>query len=181
MAAPQSQTTDKVTDAGTDAATQQYVTFLLADEEYGVDILRVQEIKGWDAVTPLPDTPDYILGVINLRGTIVPVMDLRKRFDLEEIEFGTTTVIIVVRANSESGKERTVGLVMDAVSEVYDVSQEDINPPPDFGNSAAAEFVHGLVTVEDKLLILLNIDRLVDFGVLTSIENNLREEAVTQT
>ena len=92
---------------------EQYLTFMLAGEEYGVDILRVQEIKGWDKVTRIPHTPAYVLGVINLRGAVVPILDLRRRFGLETIDFGPTTVVIVVRA-SGGGDERTVGVVVDA-------------------------------------------------------------------
>src|SRR5271169_73812 len=109
---------------------EQYLTFLLAGEEYGVDILRVQEIKGWDKVTRIPHTPDYVLGVINLRGAVVPIVDLRRRFGLETIEFGPTTVIIVMRV-AGARHERTVGVVVDAVSEVYNVDPADMKPPPD--------------------------------------------------
>src|SRR6202167_5780761 len=99
---------------------EQYLTFMLAGEEYGVDILRVQEIKGWDKVTRIPHSPDYVLGVINLRGAVVPIVDLRRRFGLETIAFGPTTVVIVVRVGDER-VVRTVGMVVDAVSEVYNV------------------------------------------------------------
>jgi chemotaxis signal transduction protein/anti-anti-sigma regulatory factor len=91
---------------------EQYLTFMLAGEEYGVDILRVQEIKGWDKVTRIPHTPDYVLGVINLRGAVVPILDLRRRFGLESIAFGPTTVVIVMRVVS-GPDERTVGVVVD--------------------------------------------------------------------
>src|ERR1700724_4802579 len=87
-------------DESATATSEQYLTFLLAGEEYGVDILRVQEIKGWDKVTRIPHTPDYVLGVINLRGAVVPILDLRRRFGLETIAFGPTTVVIIVRVMS---------------------------------------------------------------------------------
>src|ERR1700710_1335829 len=96
----------------------QFLTFMLDGEEYGVAILQVQEIKGWDKVTRIPHTPDYVLGVINLRGAVVPILDLRRRLGLGTVEFGPTTVVIVVRVN-HGGNERTVGMVVDAVSEVY--------------------------------------------------------------
>ena len=152
----------------TEKEVDQYLTFMLADEEYGVDILKVQEIKGWDNVTSIPNTPDYLLGVINLRGTVVPIVDLRKRFGLQKSEFGATTVVIVVRIVGEDGQARTVGLVMDAVSEVYDVPEDAFSPPPDFGTSVSVEFVKGLATVDDKMVILLDIDRLIDAGVIDS-------------
>jgi len=98
----------------------QYVTFVCAGVEYGVEILRVQEIKGWDGVTRVPYTPPYVLGVMNLRGVIVPVIDLRARFGLESKPFDSSTVVIVVRVDAAVG-EKTVGIVVDAVSEVYNV------------------------------------------------------------
>jgi purine-binding chemotaxis protein CheW len=139
----------------------QYLTFLLAGEEYGVNILRVQEIRGWDAVTPIPNTPSYLLGVMNLRGAIVPIVDLRRRLGMEQVEFGKTTVVIVLKTYSRGG-EKTMGFVVDAVSEVYNVSGEALKPPPDFGAMVGTEFVQGLATMEGKTLILLDIDHLVD-------------------
>lgn len=139
--------------------TNQYLTFMLNGEEYGVEILRVQGIQGWDTVTPIPNSPRYVLGVMNLRGAIVPIIDLRKRFDMESVPFGPTTVIIVVKVEN-SDKARTVGMVVDAVSEVYRIDEEEIQALPEFGASVNADFVKGLSTVEEKMLILLDIDRL---------------------
>ncbi|MFO1349969.1 MAG: chemotaxis protein CheW [Gammaproteobacteria bacterium] len=149
----------------THAGTDQYLTFLLAGEEYGIDILRVQEIKGWGAVTPIPNMPLYILGVINLRGAVVPIVDLRKRFGLEGSAFGPTTVVIVVRVRGQ-GAERTMGMVVDGVSEVYNVAAAELKPPPDFGVAVDAEFVKGLATVDNKMVILLDIDHLLNTGVM---------------
>jgi purine-binding chemotaxis protein CheW len=142
----------------------QYLTFMLAGEEYGVDILRVQEIKGWDKVTRIPHTPHYVLGVINLRGAVVPILDLRRRFGLETIDFGPTTVVIVVRVMSGRG-ERTVGVVVDAVSEVYNVDAADTKPPPDVCGGVDTVFVRALATIEEKMLILLDIDRLIGSSI----------------
>ena len=95
----------------------QYLTFLLGDEEYGVDILRVQEIRGWDSVTTIPNAPPFIKGVINLRGTIVSILDLRERFGIQSVEYNDLTVVVVLRVKSEDGeKERIMGVVVDAVS-----------------------------------------------------------------
>jgi purine-binding chemotaxis protein CheW len=139
---------------------EQYLTFMLAGEEYGVDILRVQEIKGLDKVTRIPNSPEHVLGVINLRGAVVPILDLRRRFGLEAIAFGPTTVVIVVRI--EGGQDgRTVGMVVDAVSEVYNVDAGATQPPPDVCGGVDTIFVKGLATVEKKMLILLDIDRLI--------------------
>jgi purine-binding chemotaxis protein CheW len=144
--------------AGT--ATLQYLSFMLGGEEYATDILRVQEIKGWDTVTRVPYSPNYVLGVINLRGAIVPVIDLRVRFGLERAAFDSTTVTVVVHVAGERG-ERIVGVVVDAVSEVYNVAVETIRPPPDVSGSIDNMFVKGLVNLDGKLVILLDIERLV--------------------
>jgi purine-binding chemotaxis protein CheW len=144
--------------------TNQFLTFMLAGEEYGVDILRVQEIKGWESSTEIPNTPDYIQGVMNLRGTIVPIVDLRSRFDLEQIEYNNTTVVIVLKTKSEDS-EKTIGFIVDAVSDVYNLSEEQLKPSPDFGNAVSTEFVKGLATVDEKMLILLDIDQLIDADI----------------
>ncbi|BAP56473.1 chemotaxis protein CheW [Thioploca ingrica] len=151
--------------------TNKYLTFVLATEEYAVDILRVQEIKGWNKITTIPNTPHYICGVINLRGTIVPIIDLRMRFNLDRLEYGPMTVVVVVKVISSKGKERTMGIVVDAVSDVYDVSDNDIKPPPDFGSSISTEFIKGLTTVDNKMVIVLDIDRLLNSNELAIVEN----------
>jgi purine-binding chemotaxis protein CheW len=147
------------------SAGEQYLTFMLAGEEYGVDILRVQEIKGWDKATRIPHTAKYILGVINLRGAVVPIIDLRCRFGLGNSDFGPTTVVIVVRAVTRSG-ERTVGMVVDAVSEVYNVDMAATKPPPDVCANTDTVFVKALATIGEKMLILLDIDRLIGSSIL---------------
>lgn len=138
----------------------QYLTFLLNGEEYGVDILRVQEIKGWERVTPLPNTCDYILGVINLRGFVIPIVDLRKRFGCPPVEYSKTTVVIVLKICAAKG-DRTMGFVVDAVSDVYALHDRQLRPPPDFVNGSRTQFVKGLATVENKMVILLDVDQLV--------------------
>ncbi len=145
--------------------THQYLSFFLGGEEYATDILTVQEIKGWDTVTRVPYSPDYILGVINLRGSIVPVVDLRVRFSLEKAEFDAATVVIVVHVAGTRG-ERIVGIVVDAVSDVYTVPSESIQPPPDVMGSVDHMFVVGLANLDHKLLIILDIERLVISSVL---------------
>jgi len=149
-------------------ATSQYLTFLLAGEEYGLDILKVQEIRGWEQPTMLPNALNYVLGVINLRGTVVPIIDLRQRFALEKSQFGQTTVVVIVKVSS-ADKERTVGIVVDAVSEVYNVNDEQIRPTPDLGGAISMEFVKGLATLGEKMIILLDIDKLINTGVLKEI------------
>jgi len=147
-------------DIDSNADTDQYLTFLLAGEEYGVDILRVQEIKGWDNVTPIPNTPSYVKGVINLRGTIIPIIDLRQRFGIPGISYGPMTVVIVLKVVGGE-RERTMGIVVDGVSDVYNVASADMNPPPDFG-AVDVGYVNGLATVGDKMVIVLNIDALLN-------------------
>src|SRR6202158_4188683 len=146
--------------AGDEIAGRQYLSFFLGGQEYATDILRVQEIKGWDTVTRVPYSPNYILGVINLRGAIVPVVDLRVRLALESASFDSATVVIVVRVAGARG-ERIVGLVVDAVSDVYSFSDENIQPPPEAVGSLDQMFVLGLAKLEDKLVIILDIERLV--------------------
>lgn len=153
-----------------DSDAEQFLTFVLAGEEYGVDILRVQEIKGWDAVTQIPNTPKYIRGVINLRGTIVPIIDMRMRFNLEEVEYGPTTVVIVLKV--ENGDQtRTMGIVVDGVSDTYNIPDEAVKPAPDFGASVDTAFVQGLATVEDKMVIILNIDKMLNSNELTNLDS----------
>ncbi len=143
----------------------QYLTFMLSGEEYGIEILKVQEIKGFDTVTPIPNTPKHMLGVLNLRGSIIPIVDLRKRFKLESIPYGATTVVIVVKVEDET-QERTVGLVVDAVADVYRLEADNIQPSPEMGHAINTEFVKGLATVEEKMVILLAVDKLANFKEL---------------
>ena len=119
-----------------EAESPQVLTFVLGSETYGVDILRVQEIRGWSAVTKIPNSPPHVLGVLNLRGSIVPVVDLRKRFNLEQAEYTAITVIIVLSVRSESGR-RDFGVVVDGVSDVVDVQASAVRPTPDLGCRAA--------------------------------------------
>lgn len=138
---------------------EQLLTFMMSQEEYGVAILSVQEIRGWTQPTPIPNAPDYVRGVTNLRGTIVPIVDLRCRLGMPDAKPGPTTVIIVVRVHT-SGKDRIVGLVVDAVSDVYTVLPEDFKPAPDFG-PGQTDYTKGIVTLEDKMIIILNLDRII--------------------
>ncbi len=151
--------------------TSQFLTFMLGEEEYGVDILRVQEIKGWDKTTPIPNTPPYIKGVINLRGAIVPIIDLRQRFGMDAIPYGPTTVVIVLKVAGED-RERTMGIVVDAVSDVYNISTDEMKPAPDFGG-IDVEFVKGLATVDEQMVIILDIDKLLDASVTAAADDGL--------
>lgn len=160
-------TTEFTGTAETGLSTNQYLTFLLGNEEYGVDILRVQEIKGWERATEIPNTPDYIPGVMNLRGTVIPIVDLRRRFELGAADYTSTTVVIVLRIEGETGT-RTMGFVVDAVSDVYNVASDHVQPAPDFGSRVNTQFIKGLATVDEKMVILLDIDRLIGLDAVFS-------------
>ena len=146
---------------------KQYLTFIMDEEEYGVDILSVQEIRGWEKVTTIPNVPSYIKGVINLRGTIVPIIDLRERFGLKET-YSRITVVIVLKIQSEKG-DRITGVVVDAVSDVYSLSNEDLKTPPDVGNHVNTNFIKGLIGVNDKMVILLDLPKVLDIEELDSV------------
>ena len=167
MSAAQALVNDIHMDA-TEAA-NQYLTFILAGEEYGVDILRVQEIRGWSAVTRIPNTPEFIRGILNLRGAIVPVIDLRLRFGIEKIDYGPTTVIVVLKVTHEN-VQRIVGLVVDGVSDVYNVRAHALKPPPDFGVTVHTEFIKGMAAIAEKLVILLDIDRLLNPAEVAALD-----------
>ena len=156
-------------DALTDENAEQYLTFVLAGEEYAVDILRVQEIKGWDKVTALPRTPDYLQGVINLRGTIVPIVDLRKRFNLPELDYGPTTVIIVLKVFGEQ-HDRIMGIIVDAVSDVHNLKNDAIRPAPEMKGHVDNRFVTGLTTINNKLVVLMDIDALMNSAEMKEVE-----------
>lgn len=140
---------------------EQYLTFELSGEIYAIDILRVQEIKGWNTVTSVPNSPDYVQGVINLRGLIVPIVDLRKRFQMQIVPYTKTTVVIVMKVYSDI-QDRTMGIIVDAVSDVYNIKSEQIKPAPVMHGAISNEFIQGLARVEDKMLIVINIDKLLN-------------------
>jgi len=139
---------------------RQVLTFCLGAETYGVDILRVQEIRGLTPVTHLPKSPAHVLGVLNLRGSIVPIVDLRVRFSLERAEFTPLTVIIVLSIMTASGRSE-FGLVVDSVSDVVDIGAEDLKETPNLGGKLNSDFIQCLATVADRMLILLDVDALV--------------------
>lgn len=143
----------------------QFLTFILAEETYGVDILKVQEIRGWQDVTTIPNAPKHIRGVMNLRGAIVPILDLRRRFDMPEVDLTDNTVVVVVNV-----MERTIGMVVDAVSDVVDMPTEELRAAPDFGSNIDANFVQGLAPVEDNMVIILNVDDILKSSDLVSLD-----------
>jgi purine-binding chemotaxis protein CheW len=138
--------------------TGQLLTFVVAGEEFGVDILRVQEIRGWSRPMPLPRTPPYIRGVINIRGDIVPIADLRERLGLESLVPGPTTVIVVVRVE-HGPRNRTMGFVVDAMSDVTTVERDSVKPPPELAESSGAAMASGIALVEQRMITILDVDR----------------------
>ena len=139
--------------------TEQYLTFIMAEEEYGVDIFAVQEIRGWESATPVPNSPKYLKGVINLRGTIVPIMDLRQRFDLPKVDYGEETVVVVLKIFTDIGT-RTMGIIVDAISDVYDVPIGEANNKG-LGDNQNSNYIKGLVTVNKHMVILLELQNLL--------------------
>ncbi len=141
----------------------QFLTFTLGEEEYGVEILRVQEIKGYSSVTPIPNSPAWVKGVMNLRGTVVPVFDMRQKFRMEAREYDRFTVIVVVNVGT-----RVVGLIVDSVSDVLDFDVDSIEPAPDLGAMVDTTTIQGIARNGDRLVTLLDIDRVVDNDALGS-------------
>jgi purine-binding chemotaxis protein CheW len=138
----------------------KYLTFALAQEEYGLEILKVREIIGYIDVTAVPQTPHYVKGVINLRGQVIPVIDLRTKFGMETAEVTDETCIIVVEINQANRKFST-GIVVDRVQEVLDVRGQDIEEPPQFGAAVNTDFILGMGKIGDSVKILLDIDRVL--------------------
>lgn len=160
----------------------QYLTFIMAEEEYGVDILCVQEIRGWESATPLPNAPPHIKGVINLRGTIVPIVDLRQCFGMAAIEYTAVTVVIVLKVETDKGS-RIMGIVVDAVSDVYTLADTEMKNAPDLGDAVNTDYIRGLVSVDEKMVILLEIDKLLsmeDLPDLSQVSKQVLEAAVSE-
>lgn len=138
------------------AGRQQFLSFQLGAEEYGIDILRVQEIRAYEKATRIPNTPAFIKGVINLRGVIVPVVDLRMKFGFETAEYNEVTVVVVLNV-----ADRTIGIVVDKVSDVLTLGADDIRPAPEFTARVDNAFVRGLATLDQRMLIIADIERLM--------------------
>jgi len=138
----------------------KYLTFSLAAEEYGISILRVKEIIGMMAITMIPQTPAYVKGVINLRGKVIPVVDLRLKFGMNEIEYTDRTCIIVVEVRTNNSKV-LIGIVVDAVSDVLNIRDSDIEDTPTFGTSMKTDYILGMAKAEDGVKILLDIDMVI--------------------
>ncbi len=140
---------------------EQFLTFELAGESYGVEILKVQEIRGWEPVRDIPNTPDYIKGALNLRGSIVPIVDLRERFGMEKTEYSPVTVVIVLCVKNDSGSN-VMGIVADAVSDVLDIRLSELQDSPKLGSKIDTRYMRGMYVGQNSLIMLLNSDKLLD-------------------
>lgn len=150
----------------------KYLTFVIADEEYGLEILKVREIIGIMDITAVPRTPDYVKGVVNLRGKVIPVIDLRLKFGMEEAERTEETCIIVVSVN-----DLEIGIVVDRVSEVQDISGHHIEDAPEFGAQVDTEFILGMGKVGDSVTILLDITSVLGSGDVSAVRNIIENDS----
>lgn len=137
----------------------QFLTFLLDKQEYGLELFKIKEIRGYAPITPIPNTPAHVRGVMNLRGTVLPVIDLRMKFHLPPVEYNKFTVIIIAMVG-----EKTVGLLVDAVSDVLTVNKDAMRPAPDFGSAVDTRFINGVFQAKDHLAVALNLDKLLSEG-----------------
>jgi purine-binding chemotaxis protein CheW len=161
------QTSAEKTTAG---ASRELLTFTLGSEEYGIDILKVQEIRGYEAVTTIANAPEFIKGVINLRGIIVPVVDMRIKFRLGSVTYNETTVVIILNVAN-----RVVGMVVDGVSDVITLKADEIKPAPEFGSGLDVRYLQGLGTVDERMIILVDIEKLMssrDMELIETVEGN---------
>ena len=152
-------------DSASQGRLNEFLTFTLGAEEYGIDILKVQEIRSYEAVTHIANTPDFIKGVINLRGVIVPIIDMRIKFNMVKVEYNEFTVVIVLNVAS-----RVVGMVVDSMSDVITLSAEQVHPSPDFSSSFDTKYILGLGTVNERMLILVDIERLMSSADMALVE-----------
>jgi purine-binding chemotaxis protein CheW len=149
-----------------EGTSRELLTFTLGSEEYGIDILKVQEIRGYEAVTTIANAPEFIKGVINLRGIIVPIVDMRIKFKLGKVVYDETTVVIILNVLN-----RVVGMVVDGVSDVITLKAEQIKPAPEFGASLDTKYLLGLGTIDERMIILVDIERLMTSRDMELIES----------
>lgn len=153
---------------------QKLLTFSLGSEGYGVSIIKVKEIIGMMDITPVPKTPEFIKGVINLRGKIIPVMDLRIKFGMDEKEYNERTCIIVAEVNIK-GSQKLLGVVVDMVSEVVTISSDQVEPPPEYGTSVEHSAILGIGKIKDRVVIILDIDEIFLCDELIKMLDNVKE------
>lgn len=144
---------------------REYLTFTLGEEEYGIDILNVQEIRGYDTVTRIANSPAFIKGVINMRGVIVPIIDMRLKFNLGEVEYNQFTVVIILNITG-----RVVGMVVDGVSDVIALKRDQIRPAPEFGALLDTAYIDGLATLDERMVIMVDIEKLMNSEEMGLVE-----------
>ena len=149
----------------TEAQPREFLVFSLGDEEYAIDILKAQEIRGYENVTRIASAPPFIKGVTNLRGVIVPIVDLRIKFNLDRVEYDGQTVVIVVNVSG-----RVVGVVVDGVSDVLSLTPDQIKPAPEFGLSLSSDYLSGLASLENRMLVLVDIDKMLTSEEMALVE-----------
>jgi purine-binding chemotaxis protein CheW len=147
-------------------ATREVLIFVLGSEEFAVDILKVQEIRGYDKVTPIPSAPDYLKGVLNLRGVIVPILDMRVKFRLPEVRYDQFTVVVILRLG-----DRTIGLVVDGVSDVIALTASEVKPAPNLGSVVDGSYIAGVATQADRMVLLLDIEKLLSSSELKLLQH----------
>lgn len=145
-----------------DQQAEQFLTFELAGEAYGIEILKVQEIRGWEAVRKIPNTPSFVKGALNLRGSIVPIIDLRERFNMDSVEYTPTTVVIVMSVNTASAGATVMGIVADAVSDVLDIKSSEIKDTPKLGSKINTQYMRGMYVGRKNMVMLLDVDKLLN-------------------
>ena len=150
-----------------DQLTSEFLTFTLGDEEYAIDILKVQEIRGYDQVTPIANSPGFLKGVINLRGTIVPIVDMRIKFGMSKAEYDQFTVVIILNI-----AHRVVGIVVDSVSDVTPLSSDQVRPTPELSGAVDTSYIDGLASLGERMLILLDIEKLMTSRDMGLYENS---------
>lgn len=162
---------EKITIGTLPTARKEFLTFRLGQEEFGIEILKVQEIRSYNVVTRIPNSPNFVKGVINLRGAIVPILDLRMKFNLEQIAHDEFTVVVILNFPG-----RTIGVIVDAVSDVIGLGETEIQPAPEFSAAFSAEYLLGLATVEQRMIILVDIEKLMTPQDML-LANDVRQQA----
>ena len=168
-AAPSSATPAVAATAAATTALREFLAFKLGAEEYGIDILRVQEIRSYEAPTRIANAPDFIKGVVNLRGVIVPIVDMRLKFNLERVDYDSFTVVIVLNIG-----HRVVGMVVDGVSDVITLTAEQLRPVPEFNSTIASDHLLAIGSIDERMLILVDIEKLMSGAEMGLVEQTLQ-------
>ncbi len=164
---------EEMTSTTAEHGAREYLTFTLGKEEYGMDILKVQEIRGYDSVTHIANAPEFLKGVINLRGVIVPIVDMRIKFKLGNVVYDEFTVVIIINVLG-----RVIGMVVDGVSDVVSLQPEQIKPPPEFGTGIDTEYITGIGTSNEQMLILTDIEKLMGGADMQLVEHGIADNRI---